>query len=175
MLALYNYNDSSKNRVLETLDQISYNEMNFKFMPITYYHDRLFMTSLSMYNDHKILGIGSNLFRSKCPEYNEDLSECNSHPHNYYFQILAENGLVGFFSMVLIFLFFLKKLTFHFFSLFAQRFKKFNLKDHQLIIVALILVNLNPFFLTQSFYNQWSVPLIFLPFAFYFFFSINKT
>lgn len=44
-----------------------------------------------------ILGIGTGNFRNQCPELiiNNPELECHPHPHNYYIQMLAENGIIG--------------------------------------------------------------------------------
>ena len=44
-----------------------------------------------------ILGIGTGNFRNQCPDLikDEPKLECHPHPHNFYIQLLAENGIVG--------------------------------------------------------------------------------
>lgn len=45
-----------------------------------------------------VLGIGPGNFRHMCDEitnYSPDL-QCHPHPHNYYIQLLAETGIIGF-------------------------------------------------------------------------------
>ena len=44
-----------------------------------------------------ILGIGTGNFRNQCPDLvvNNPELECHPHPHNYYIQMLAENGIIG--------------------------------------------------------------------------------
>ncbi len=44
-----------------------------------------------------ILGIGTANFRNMCPQLvvNNPLLECHPHPHNFYIQILGENGIIG--------------------------------------------------------------------------------
>jgi O-antigen ligase len=69
-----------------------------------------------MFNKNPIFGIGPNLFRFQCnkPEYKYKTRSCNSHPHNFYAQSLAELGIFGFGFLVIFFLYllsiFLRKL-----------------------------------------------------------------
>ena len=45
-----------------------------------------------------VLGIGPGNFRHFCPQIVDDASslQCHPHPHNYYIQLLAETGIIGF-------------------------------------------------------------------------------
>lgn len=49
------------------------------------------------FEEAPILGIGTGNFRNLCPELVAGQSglECHPHPHNYYIQMLAENGIIG--------------------------------------------------------------------------------
>ena len=56
---------------------------------------------------NKYTGGGIRSFRINCP-YRENIeleerSTCNTHPHNYYLEILTDSGLVGLTIIVLIF------------------------------------------------------------------------
>ena len=51
-----------------------------------------------MFKENKIFGQGPNAYRYLCSDQRFKLNywSCSTHPHNYYFQLLAETGLVGF-------------------------------------------------------------------------------
>jgi O-antigen ligase len=70
----------------------------------------IYKTSFAMFLENKIMGIGTNQFNTACPSFIERSPEylkcssmtnplycfrCATHPHNYYLQILTENGLIG--------------------------------------------------------------------------------
>jgi len=78
---------------------------------------RLIITALDIWSRNKILGNGIKSFRMDCqklfannPEYNmghyPEKSKknrlCSNHPHNYYFEVLTDTGIVGFSVMLII-------------------------------------------------------------------------
>ena len=73
-------------------------------------HDSLYRTAWNMFVDRPIIGQGPKLFREKCSDkkFGEGMKTCDTHPHNFYIQILAETGIVGFYSY-LVFCIFLSK------------------------------------------------------------------
>ena len=69
-------------------------------------HTGLWITSLNMFNDKKLLGHGPQSFRLKCnyPKYKTPIFNCSTHSHNFMFQLLAETGILGF-LVILLYLF----------------------------------------------------------------------
>ena len=68
-----------------------------------------YLTSIEIFKDNPLLGSGADTFRYACSK--EDYSKinsaeadvrCNTHPHNIFFEILSELGIIGF----LVFIFF---------------------------------------------------------------------
>ena len=51
-----------------------------------------------MFYDNKIFGVGTKMYRILCKDKRYYINEfsCTTHPHNFYFQLLAENGIIGF-------------------------------------------------------------------------------
>ena len=73
-----------------------------------------FLTSYEIFLDNKILGSGIKTFRTSCGLKKYDNidslytdTRCNTHPHNLYFELLSEGGLLLFIPFCLIILFFL--------------------------------------------------------------------
>ena len=58
---------------------------------------------MKLFKEKPILGYGPKGFRNYCRNVNYDppIGICSTHPHNYFFQILSELGLLG----ILFFLF----------------------------------------------------------------------
>ena len=66
------------------------------------HHLKTFNAGIDLWKKNKVLGSGLKSFRINCKfDFNK---LCNTHPHNYYIELLLDIGLVGTFSMILIFL-----------------------------------------------------------------------
>ena len=65
------------------------------FTPV---HDSHLRTAYKMFQDKPIFGHGPKMFRIKCSnsKYSTGQKPCSTHPHNFYIQLLAETGIVGF-------------------------------------------------------------------------------
>ena len=61
-------------------------------------HDSLIRTAFKMFEDRPILGHGPKMFRIICKDkkYATGGTPCSTHPHNFYVQLLAETGIIGF-------------------------------------------------------------------------------
>ena len=58
----------------------------------------LIKTAFNMFLDKPILGHGPKMFRVICKneKYQVGIKPCDTHPHNFYIQLLAETGIIGF-------------------------------------------------------------------------------
>ena len=66
------------------------------------HHLKTFNAGIDLWKQNKVLGSGLKSFRIICKfDFNK---LCNTHPHNNYIELLLDIGLVGTFSMILIFL-----------------------------------------------------------------------
>jgi O-antigen ligase len=86
------------------------------------------LTAYKMYSDNNLTGIGIRQFRVICSNQNYEKIKsksvnirCSSHPHNLYFEILSETGLIGFF----IFVMFLFLISIHFIKTFKNSDKDY--------------------------------------------------
>lgn len=72
-------------------------------------HGAHFLTAYEIWKNNFLFGVGTKNFSQECNKkiYNNINSlnvenRCATHPHNYYLELLAENGLLGFFCFLLI-------------------------------------------------------------------------
>ena len=151
--------DKSYNRLISNFNNhLSLNKSENPYLSF-------YSNSVQMFIEKPILGHGPNMFRLECNKYLSQKNKygCNTHPHNYYFQLLAENGIVGF-SILLFFLFFVFKKLFY---------EIRNNKDSKHMFISKIslllcfIINIWPFIPTHSFYNNWISVLICIPIIFY--------
>ncbi len=154
-----------KRMVDTTLEQVGIgsNQLIF-FSP---QHDSHIKTAFNMFLDKPILGHGPMMFRVKCsdPQYAVGISPCSTHPHNFYVQLLAETGILGF-------LFLFSAFGYVLYSAFRQ-LKSIILKqqryltDYQVCLLAGILISVWPFSPNGNFFNGTLAIFYTLPFIFF--------
>jgi O-antigen ligase len=91
----------------------------------------------------------------------EKRSSCNTHPHNFYFQLLAETGLIGFLYILILFLYISFILFKNFLYSFSQKQKK--LTSIELCIISGFFVTLWPLTTNGNFFNNWLNLINFYP------------
>ena len=74
------------------------------------------MTSIEILKDKPLFGSGIKGFRVNCgnSKYENIKSlayykRCSTHPHNLYFEILSETGIIGFLSIIIFFIIIMMK------------------------------------------------------------------
>ena len=148
-----------KHTTLQLVDKNISSEENkiHKFNIFSKGHEAHYLTAYKMFKDNIFFGQGPNMFRLLCSknEFYVEPQSCSTHPHNYYIQLLAETGLIGFSFLVIFFLYIS-------FNLLLKKLSNFGI----LVSLSLIL-NLFPLMPTGGFFNSWLGNLYFLSFAFY--------
>ena len=77
-----------------------------------------FLAAINIWKDKPFFGSGLKSFRVLCgfEKYKtiskNDANRCSTHPHNFYFELLAETGIFGFFLLVSFFIITLKRINF---------------------------------------------------------------
>ena len=164
---IISFDDSLKSRYVETftnkgsginiiIKNKESSHSNYQFQIARGLKDSLwgahFLTAIEIFKDNRILGTGPKTFRYECKKskYNNIDSiyknkRCSTHPHNYYLEILSENGIIGFgYLIILLIIFFYNEI-----KLFIYRKNLI-----QGFLVLSIFVNLWPIASTGSFYSS---------------------
>ena len=130
-------------------------------------HDNLIRTAYKMFKDQPILGHGPKMFRVKCgyEKYAAAISSCSTHPHNFYLQLLAETGIVGFLFLFIALSYVLYAALRQFISIIFNQ-KRF-LTDYQVCLLAAILITVWPLSPNGNFFNNWLMIVYSLPVGFY--------
>ena len=151
-------------------------ETKLNFMIFSFHHQSHFTTAFRMFLDKPIHGHGLKMFRYKCEKFafrpekkvnnsfgdSKEYYGCSTHPHNTYFQLLSEAGIIGFLTIFVIFLYIFYKVV----CLIIKNKNPLNPKNALLIA---LFINLWPIIPTGNFFNNWLSMLYFIPISYYLF------
>jgi O-antigen ligase len=145
-----------------------YNPINtIKKSIFTTEHDSLIRTAFNMFLDKPIFGHGPKMFRAVCKDekYATGVSPCMTHPHNFYVQLLAETGIIGFSYLFTAFADVLYCAYRQFKSIILRQ--KRYLTNYQVCLLAGILITVWPITTNGNFFNNWLMIVYSLPAGFY--------
>ena len=130
-------------------------------------HDSLIKTSFKIFLDKPILGHGPKMFRKNCnkEKYKTGIYPCDNHPHNFYFQLLAETGIVGFSFLMGLFLHFMYLSIKYMFQLII--YKKKTLSNYQICLFSGLLITIWPLTTNGNFFTNYLMLLYSLQFGFF--------
>ena len=130
-------------------------------------HDSFIRTSWKMFIDKPVLGQGPKMFRIKCDELKLKKSEivCSTHPHNFYIQILAETGIVGFLFWISLLIYFIYIILKH--AIYRLSCNKQLLSNYQICLFAGLLITIWPLSSNGNFFNNSMMIMYGLQFGFF--------
>ena len=130
-------------------------------------HDSLIRTAYNMFKDKPLLGHGPKMFRIICKDdkYATGITPCMTHPHNFYVQLLAETGIIGFLFLCSALVYVVYTALKQFKSIIFKQ--KRHLTDYQVCLLAAILITLWPFVPNGNLFNNWLMVVYSLPAGFY--------
>ena len=99
-----------------------YQNSNFYFLSAQ--HQNFIYTGMNILQKNKLLGAGPKSYRYVCnnKDYQLNVLSCNTHPHNYYLQVLIETGLLGFMFLFLIYLYIIYRSLINFIKLLKKQY-----------------------------------------------------
>ncbi len=155
-----NYNEDLKTRIIKhTYSQLGFysGQLNL-FSPV---HEEYYSESFAMFKQSPIIGKGPNTFRKYCDHVDYNIGDyCSTHPHNYYFQLLGETGLIGFLYLFSSFIFIswiIFKQTMFKLKIFSE-----GITNNLLILYTSMFSLLWPIIPSYNFFNSWNSITLYL-------------
>jgi len=151
--------------ITNTIASLYGGKTNFEFNFFSEGHHGHITSAIKMFKQKPINGYGVKMYRYEClkEKYKDIKYGCTTHPHNTYFQLLAETGIIGFSFIV-----FFASWSLFFFLRLVTNYKR-NFYNPLLIATSIILINLFPFITTGSFFHNGLSMLYFMPIGFFMF------
>ena len=108
-----------------------------------------YVTSFEIFKDYKTFGIGVRNFRNVCKfdKYDglfDKSFRCSTHPHNKYFEILSETGIITFIIFIIILYQIFKRNAYSNLDIY-----------HKIFLIILTLILFDPILPSKSFFNNW--------------------
>jgi O-antigen ligase len=167
VIGIVQINPNAKERMInQTI--IDMNETKIKFLPYNKAYEEHYISGIKMFLDYPLFGIGTNTFRfqSQKPNYTSNIFDINSHPHQYYIQVLAEQGIVGFLFLVSFFLYITHIVVKQFYYI-LKSIKSKQIPFEKFLFSILLFTFWWPFIPHMSLYNNWHNVLLMLPLGFF--------
>ena len=159
-------NNNIKHRNIDyTLNQLGLYSESESINIFSPNHDKLIKSSISMFLDSPIFGVGPNNFRIKCVNVKFDKGFCSTHPHNMFVQILAELGVLG----LIFYMIALTYIIYFFLRLILMKISKkiTKVSDYQICLMICFTITLFPLYPSMNIFNNWINVLYFMPLGFY--------
>jgi O-antigen ligase len=159
--------DTIKNRMIyTTINQLGLSEKSERLVVFSKTYEGHYLIALNMFKEKPIFGHGAKMFRFYCSKKENFVADnaCTTHPHNFYMQMLAETGLVGFLFLMMIFFYIL----FLFFKnlYFQLKYKKQLISDLGLCLLSSYFITFFPILPSGNFFNNWLSIIIYYPLGF---------
>lgn len=147
-----------KSEITEIYQSFKISNHETKIISSSYYHE--FSSAYETWKLNKFFGGGLRSFRIICnyteKQYQIGPHVCNTHPHNYYLEILTDLGLFGF--IIILYLYFY--IFFFFYKKYKMSYKKVNY--FFLPFACTLIVELFPIRSSGSFFTNSNSTFIFI-------------
>jgi O-antigen ligase len=163
----FSYNKLADRMIFSTIQSLGLVKESQKQNIFTPQHDSLIRTAYNMFLDKPFVGHGPKMFRVICKDekYATGDTPCMTHPHNFYVQLLAETGIIGFSFLFSAFSYVLY-CAYKQFKSIVLRQKRY-LTDYQVCLLAGILITVWPLTTNGNFFHNWLMIIYSLPVGFY--------
>ena len=162
--SLITFNSASKQRFLQTFSDIRSTE---NIMYFSKGHESHWRAAYLMFENNKLFGQGPNMFRKICDnkEFNINKKSCSTHPHNFYIQLLAETGIIGF-SFIFYLLYQIIILSLKNIIMIIKKKEKNIFSTYKICMITCLLINFCPILPNGNFFSSFLGNIIVLSIAF---------
>jgi hypothetical protein len=159
------YDEITNLKIISNTHYLDPKLKTFKFYIYSGAHNGYYATAFNMFLDNFLFGQGPRSYRYLCKDNKFAVTEqigynCSTHPHNYYIQLLAETGLVGFLILAFVFVIIIINIFREYLTTKKNFFKR--------IMYCAFLINLWPLFPTGNFFNNWLIIIAIIPLSSFF-------
>jgi O-antigen ligase len=135
-------------------------------------HEAHILTAYKIFIDNPLFGVGNKMFRKVCQDPSYVIYKgCSTHPHNIFFQILSELGLIGVFFYIVVLFY----LIINFIKNFYYNDKiKYFVKNYKTCLLFCFIISLFPLAPSGNFFNNWLSIVFYLPVGFYLHYFYDK-
>ena len=132
-------------------------QSKYEMLPFGSGHAVIYLTAIDVWTDSPIIGHGIKSFRIKClTKLHLPNRVCESHPHNYYLELLNDTGLLGTLLLVYAVFYLITNKFFNF---------KYYEKNEKFLFICLLIIVIAEFFPLKSsgsFFSTANSAFIFL-------------
>ena len=167
ILGILSTNEKVKERMIDrTVDQLGLSSGSERLVLFSKTYEGHYLIALKMFKEKPFFGHGSKMFRYYCVKKENFVADhaCTTHPHNFYAQMLAETGIIGFLFLIFLYLYILFIFLKNFY--FQIKYKKQLISDIGLCLLGSLFINLFPFLPSGNFFNNWLSIIMYYPIGF---------
>ena len=168
-------NDKIKKRLVDTtLKQLGLVSESERIVIFSETYEGHYLIALKMFKEKPLFGHGAKMFRVYCVKKENFIKDnaCTTHPHNFYAQMLAETGFIGFLFLISIFIYIFYLFLKNFY--YRLRYKTQLISDLGICLLASCFITLFPLLPSGNFFNNWLSIIIYYPLGFLLYIINNK-
>lgn len=148
----------------ENNNELRYTKFANNLRILSIEHHSFYESSIKIFIDNIFFGVGPKNFRIKCNDdkyqiklkHNSGLiyNGCQTHPHNYYLQLISESGIIGVLPLIFIIILMYYRLIKHFILKYIKNQHIYD--NYTLILLIPLLIMFFPLLPGSNFFSSWN-------------------
>ena len=159
--AILSQSEYLKLRYIGQFYDVFVNKKRFEYFKDNSQYIRLYKSGYSVFKKYPFFGVGNKNYRVEtCRKQNISQPKfkyvCSTHPHQFYFELLSEHGLVGFILILSIFFFLMFKIL---------KLILISRNYVQIGAFTFVIINFIPLLPSGSFFSDFNITLFWINFS----------